>query len=93
MKTNFKQNELAVIARHIGNNMTMRINKCGNIDIEYKKDSPVHFNIYKQERGVVIRRRLFTDCTHGTYLNNNKPFPSVLAAMKYFARYKEERKP
>lgn len=88
-KVKFTQQEIATIAKYIGSEMTMRINKCGNIDIEYKKDSFVHFNVYKQERGVVIRRRYFSDCTHGTYIHNNKPFSSVKEAMQYFSTYKD----
>lgn len=88
-KSRFNQKELATIARHIGTNMTMRINKCGNIDIEYKKGGIVHFNIYKRENGYWLRRRLFANCTHGTYLHNNRPFPTIKDAMLYFADYKE----
>jgi hypothetical protein len=93
--TNFKQNEITIIARYIGQNMTMRINKCGNIDLEFVKPTGVHFVVYKRTDGVYIRRRLKCDNPFGcgTYLNNGRPFPSVKDAMRYFANYKEVRKP
>lgn len=89
-RSNFTQQEIATIAKTIGSRMNMRINKCGNIDLEYQDDTFVHFLIYKQERGVVIRRRRMENWRHGTYINNNKPFASVKEAMKYFESYKDK---
>ena len=97
---NFSVRELNTISKFIAkctNFVTMRVNKCGNIDFELrfcKGEGYAHFVLYKRPEGYLFRRRVFDDCPFGTgtYLNNNKPIADLKTALRYFEVYIMRRK-
>lgn len=100
MKSNFSVREINAVSKLIAktaNFLTMRINKCGNIDLDLRfchAEGYAHFVLYKRENGYKIRRRVYDDNPFGTgtYLNNNRPFATIKEAMDYFERYISKRK-
>ena len=92
MTHNFTNPEIGYIAANIGPDMITRVNKAGNIEVRSDIDPKVYFNIYRQDRGIVIRRRLENPLgrhynQNGHYLNGNKPFSTLKDAVKYFKNY------
>ncbi len=99
-RSNFSKKELNTIIKYLvkcSNFITMRINKCGNVDLDFRfcnAEGYAHFVIYKRPAGYIIRRRVYDDSPFGTgtYLNNNKPMSNLNDMMIYFTKYITKRK-
>lgn len=89
MKSNFTIPEIGYITSNLAPEMTVRINKNGNITLRHRTNAPVQFVLYRHDRGLIIRRRIDNrnPCGVGHEMNNNKPFLSVHEAVAYFKQY------
>ena len=92
MKSNFNPFEVSSLANAISanTNLSMRINKYGNIDVAHKNASEVHFVFYKRNDGYFIRRRLGVYrgiSQHGGVMNGGKHFSSMKEMVAYFTNY------
>ena len=92
MKSNFTNLDIGYITSHLAPEMTVRVNKCGNIAIRHRSNPPVQFVVYNRLTGMIIRRRIDTDDPHGVghVLNNGKGFYSSEELVKYFKGYMEK---
>lgn len=89
MKNNFTSLEIGYITSSLAPEMTVRINKCGNISLRHRDDKGVQFVIHRHEDGLKLRRRIDSNSPYGVghYLNNERPFLSVHELVRYFKDY------
>lgn len=86
---NFTNLEIGYIAANLTPEMTVRVNKNGNIALKHKSNPGVQFVIYRHADGLILRRRIDTDSPFGVghALNNGKGFLSVHELVQYFKGY------
>lgn len=95
MKSLFTDKEIASLAKTIEPNhdLSLRINKCGNIDVKHALANEIHFVFYKRKDGFFIRRRIgvYRGCwQHGGIMNGGKHFSTMKEMNDYFSRYMEK---
>lgn len=91
MRNIFSLKNIGAIVRLVGTDMNVRLTPYGNVVVKHVKSNKVFFTFYQRgENGVLIRRRLGygNPMGSGNVLNNGKPFPNLLYALKYFKEYK-----
>ena len=100
VSTVFTATEIASLANALQSNtdLTIRINKCGNIDVAHKKSikehNSLHFVFYKRGKNeYFVRRRLGFGsglAQVGTIMNGNKTFKTMKSMVQYFSHYCEK---
>lgn len=86
--TKFNPTEMSHVLSCLGSDMTLRINKCGNLDIMHKKSDGVHYVLYKRGSYYFIRRR-FTSAD-GVEMGHKigKYYRSIWETMQAFNEYR-----
>lgn len=92
-KTSYKLDtrDFGVISRGIDKNLTLRINKCGNVTLQDRKATKTVFVITKKADGYRITKRIGWDNPFGSthkVLNGGKPFASAVEMMDYFKNFR-----